>query len=249
MSKFRNSSLALGLLLAAPAAQATTVVATLTGFDPAGATVQRTILTGAGAPQVNATQNVGRFYMDRTGGTDTRTLVGSGVPGDFLAFCVEPRELISIGQSALWQVTALRNGASNIGGIGANKAKQVLELFGRFAPNLSTPMSTMQAGALQISIWEIVRETPGSALDVTTGNISFTGGSQAGMLALAQSYVQAIDGTGPLARGMFALRNNGVQDLLAQTAVPEPSTWSMLIAGFGLVGLNARRRRLRSVAA
>ncbi len=30
--------------------------------------------------------------------------------------------------------------------------------------------------------------------------------------------------------------------------VPEPATWAMLIAGFGLVGLTARRRRLRASA-
>jgi hypothetical protein len=32
-------------------------------------------------------------------------------------------------------------------------------------------------------------------------------------------------------------------------AVPEPSSWALLIAGFGLTGLMARRRRPRSVAA
>lgn len=32
-------------------------------------------------------------------------------------------------------------------------------------------------------------------------------------------------------------------------AVPEPSAWAMLIFGFGLVGVTARRRRLRSVVA
>jgi hypothetical protein len=33
------------------------------------------------------------------------------------------------------------------------------------------------------------------------------------------------------------------------TAVPEPASWAMLIAGFGLVGLTARRRALREVTA
>jgi hypothetical protein len=32
-------------------------------------------------------------------------------------------------------------------------------------------------------------------------------------------------------------------DDIATTAVPEPATWAMLIAGFGLVGFAARRRR------
>ena len=35
----------------------------------------------------------------------------------------------------------------------------------------------------------------------------------------------------------------------AAPAVPEPATWAMLIAGFGLVGASARRRRQASVSA
>ena len=39
-----------------------------------------------------------------------------------------------------------------------------------------------------------------------------------------------------------------IDNILVDSAVPEPSTWLMLIAGFGMVGLAARRRR-SSVAA
>ncbi|WP_353200748.1 PEPxxWA-CTERM sorting domain-containing protein [Sandarakinorhabdus sp.] len=36
---------------------------------------------------------------------------------------------------------------------------------------------------------------------------------------------------------------------LSGTAVPEPASWAMLIAGFGLVGATARRRRISGVSA
>ena len=39
-----------------------------------------------------------------------------------------------------------------------------------------------------------------------------------------------------------------IDNILVDSAVPEPSTWLMLIAGFGMVGIAARRRR-SSVAA
>jgi hypothetical protein len=39
-----------------------------------------------------------------------------------------------------------------------------------------------------------------------------------------------------------------IDNILVDSAVPEPSTWLMLIAGFGMVGVAARRRR-SSVAA
>jgi hypothetical protein len=110
-------------------------------------------------------------------------------------------------------------------------------------------MAALTAGALQLSIWEIVRETPGNPLDVYTGNIYYTGENMPGMIALAQSYVQAIDGFGPRSHRLLALRSVGVQDLVVQAGgVPEPSSWAMLIAGFGLIGATARRRR-RVVAA
>ena len=35
----------------------------------------------------------------------------------------------------------------------------------------------------------------------------------------------------------------GLSGSLAVSAVPEPETWAMLLAGFGLIGAMARRRR------
>jgi hypothetical protein len=48
-----------------------------------------------------------------------------------------------------------------------------------------------------------------------------------------------------------AFRTNGNRNLsvLPTASVPEASTWTMLIAGFGLVGFAARRRKARTVAA
>ncbi len=40
-----------------------------------------------------------------------------------------------------------------------------------------------------------------------------------------------------------------IAEINAGTAVPEPASWAMLIAGFGLVGATLRRRRMASVAA
>lgn len=38
-------------------------------------------------------------------------------------------------------------------------------------------------------------------------------------------------------------------DLTVTVSVPEPATWTMMVAGFGLVGLGVRRRRVTVVAA
>ena len=237
----------------APAANAATVVATYT--SGIGGTVARSIVNGAGGGQYNALQQADRFGMDRTGGTDGRALIGGGLD-DFYAWCIEPREFITAGQSITYNVVPLSLAATNIGGIGAVKAAQVQELFGRFNPSFATPMTATKAGALQIALWEIVRETAGNPLNVYTGNIYFNPGSDSlpGMLTLASSYVSAIDGTGPLARnlrvlsnGQFGVQGSGTQDLVVQ-GVPEPASWAMLILGFGLVGAASRHRK-RAIAA
>jgi hypothetical protein len=253
MSMKTKLVLAAALLAMAPAANAATVVATFT--SGIGGTVGRNILTGPGAPQMNSTQTADRFSMDRTGGSFANTLVGDGST-DFYAWCIEPRETITQGQSVTYTVLPLSQAATNLGGIGTAKAYQVRELFGRFNPSFATPLTALQAGAFQIALWEIVRETAGNPLDLSTGNVYFDAGSDSlpGMLALASSYVTALDGTGPMAKnlkvlsnGTFGVQGSGGQDLVVQS-VPEPESWVMLIMGFGLIGA-ASRRRAKAVAA
>ncbi len=243
------------LLALATPSHAGTVIASFLGPNPAGGLVQRTILTGPGAPQINSTQAPERFDMLRTGGTSLATLVGSGVGTDFYGFCIEPRQFLA-SRATTYDLVPLSQGATNLGGIGAVKADEITELFGRYAPNLNAPMTSLKAGALQIAIWEIVRELPSNPLDTTAGNISFTGPENpSGMIALAQSYVQSIDGTGPRAVGLVALDNGifgdpgtdaGTQDMLVQLQVPEPATLSVLALGsLGLAGARMVRRRRR----
>lgn len=59
-----------------------------------------------------------------------------------------------------------------------------------------------------------------------------------------QSYTLAFDGLAATDSTVFI---DNVSAIL--TPVPEPASWAMLIAGFGLVGLASRRRRRMSVVA
>jgi hypothetical protein len=170
------------------------------------------------------------------------------LPGQFLAFCIEPREFVSQGSNYTYTVSTLEQGATNIGGMGVAKANLLRELFGRYDPVLSTQLDALHASAMQIAIWEIVRETSG-VLNVTNGNIKFQNGADQAAVNLAQSYLSSLDGHGPMLNNLYALTNFGAQDVIIQYTTPEPATFltlgTALIAGSCLLrrrSLTARRR-------
>lgn len=245
--------LALALLSGAPAMAASTINATLTGYNAGALTaVSRTIIAG---PVANETLGVttSRMVLDRTGGTGAGQLLGGATSSSFVAFCLEPQQFILIGAPVIYSVRPLSFAANSLGGIGATKADKLRELFGRNATSGgSATMTTALAAALQISIWEIVAETD-SSLNATAGNIRFTAAgatvtdttNSRAAIRGAGLMLGAISGAvnAPRANNLLLLQSQTGQDLLVFGMVPEPQSWAMLIAGFGLVGAAMRRRR------
>jgi hypothetical protein len=244
------------LAAAAPAAATFTVNATATGQISAQAA--RFAYTAPGSTTtVRNTVTSTRINMVSNSSSYRYAFLGGQTLGSFVAFCIEPLEPLGFDTDFDYDVVQLQRAASGIGGIGLAKANLIRELFGRFAPDGGhAAMTGPDSAAFQLAIWEIVMERPGNPLNInstTAGAGDFTINSPLNpnplvSFNLAQSWLGQLDGTGPRAKGLVVLQNGtfgqagGRQDLLAFAGVPEPASWAMLIAGFGLTGTMLRRR-------
>lgn len=91
-----------------------------------------------------------------------------------------------------------------------------------------------------------------SAATIGHGEVNVTANVAGGFIplpAIPQPWIAEIDGgTIHFGAGDGTPENNFGGVSLRVTAVPEPATWSMLIAGFGLIGAALRRRRAPAIA-
>lgn len=174
------------------------------------------------------TGRAGLYRWTRTGGTY------GGAQGEFMTFCTELTEHVRAGTDYCYDIMTLES-APNTGAMGAGKANLVRELFGRYyTPAFGVALNQTRAVAMQLAIWEIVYENSG-VLNLAGGSVRLTNNHGAGV-ALAQSYLDSLDGTGPLNTTIVVMSKAGAQDHI----VPTPG--AMALAGLGLLAAGRRRR-------
>jgi hypothetical protein len=104
--------------------------------------------------------------------------------------------------------------------------------------------SAVTEAAFQIAVWEIAYESANNPYSLTSGAISFSGGSAqtSGALTLAASWLAAL-GSGP-SGGVQVLESRDHQDVI-YAPVPEPGTYTLMAAGLAVMGFMVRRQRPR----
>ncbi|MBV6431202.1 MAG: hypothetical protein IANPNBLG_01331 [Bryobacteraceae bacterium] len=237
------------LLSAAPAFTATVTVLFNAPYSPS-ITVERTVDGGANW----YLQDPGQFNFSLVSGPN-------GIPSQFYTFCVEPREFLSPGQTYTYNLARVEDAATNIGGMGATKANLLRELLNDYYPDFSVAVDELHAAALQVSIWEIVRENQQGVgtYALSTGDVQYRNWSDSGACTpgqytcvqdLAQLWLDSLTGTGgPYMQDVGALTLvGGVQDVLVQfrgenPLIPEPGTF--LLTGTALILAWAGLRRTR----
>jgi len=224
--------------------------ASLTGtldikHDGYGANSSITIYGGG----LNGTNtNAGVFALHKSGSTGSGDLWDDTV---IAGFCIDLLQN-STSTTTTYDVISLDQAPRPIafldGPMGEQKKDLLRELWGRFydsaweAGNTYTSTQNSDAEAFGAAIWEIVYEdyTGVSAdYDISADGTDGSRGFKAENLDIIQanSYLHALDGTGPMAN-LAAFSNDCNQDFVAE--VPEPATIALL--AFGAVTLFGKKR-------
>jgi hypothetical protein len=119
----------------------------------------------------------------------------------------------------------------------ANTYNFTFTTTGKFDVLVQMQASAFKPSVPQLLAFSLFKGVPGSGVFVTNSGAPITGPAIDTILQAGQYYVQ-IDSSTLINKG-----DEFVTGGLTLSAVPEPATWAMMITGFGLLGLAARRRR------
>lgn len=154
----------------------------------------------------------------------------------FTAYCAELTQQFSFGVTYDYALFA---------GSAYFSAQKEADLSRLFTGAAGFVVDATTSAAMQAAIWEVIYET-GSAYDLNGGVFGATPGDASDTASFAA--FATINGVlGALASystsfTIGVLSNGTTQDFVIAT-IPEPGTWALLVAGLGVTGLMARRRK------
>ncbi len=161
----------------------------------------------------------------------------------FVSYCVDLYEYLP----RFGTVNNTYNEVSAAGFFGA-KLDAVGRLFTGFAGGVDT---ALESAAFQLALWEIKYET-GATYNLSSGSASFTdlAWGNGNAVAIAQTYLAGLSGFANnvqlhVLTSVDGRRIDGKQDVVYATAVPEPSTYALMLAGLAGLGMVARRRQAK----
>ena len=150
----------------------------------------------------------------------------------FLAFCLDPHVALS----------NTSNSYSSGAFAASDAVKRLYEgYYASSIANVSTNANS--AAAFQVALWELNNDDS----NVLTGDLRFKSLSNA-VVSEANFMLKDATTGGATIKNLYNYTslssvNPASQTLLSVSPVPEAQTWAMLVAGLGLLGFMARRRK------
>lgn len=155
----------------------------------------------------------------------------------FLAYCIDPFQWASSTPTAYT--------LSSLGSLGSSQAANVTKLYSQ--SYASTSGNNVNSAAFQLALWELAKDDG----VLTTGAVHTTSSTNASVVAAANNMISNVK-TGVAGSTSYSFNlytSSTKQDFLVASVasvspVPEPNTYALMIAGLGLIGFTASRRRI-----
>jgi hypothetical protein len=162
----------------------------------------------------------------------------------FQSWCVDIFHSFSF---AISSVDVLQSASSIFGTAKANDLGRLYTIAGSSVSAPGAGTSAANSSAFQLAVWEIVNEKGGSLYNLGSGNFKATGTGD----SIAQGWLSALNTTSTASAYSVNIwsvtgqgaSGTGAQDVAVFAPIPEPQTYVMMMAGLGLMGFVARRRR------
>jgi hypothetical protein len=164
-------------------------------------------------------------------------------PAGIIAYCIDIFQTLTFG--TLYNDYATSSLAAD-GGLTAARKGGISQLFHGFYDTSLT--SSTNSAAFQLALWEIAFETdPGRNVD--GANLADRGvtyatspNTPANVITIADAWLAGLGSFSTDTAGITTYRSGVHQDLISYQHVPEPATWTLLVAGLGLLAFMAHRR-------
>jgi PEP-CTERM motif len=214
-------------------------------------TLDNTLYGGGSAATVvgSGVSSAGAFTGSMSGAPGYSLLSSSNpaLAGVGFTFCVEINANIVFGTNPNYEIVNPNNGAGYGSWVGSANASaighQIDQLMYLGLANVATaaPAQVAQSfAALQLALWETIQDhSPGYSYSFVTGSFAATGAA----LPQASALLASLSASTPSPVHYYVLYDGSHQDLLA-VAVPEPSSYALMLGG--LVGVLALARRRSS---
>jgi hypothetical protein len=220
-------------------------------YIPASVTLNNTLYGGGSAASVAGTgiTSAGAFVGSMSGAPGY-SLLGSSNPalaGVGFTFCVEINANIVFGLNPNYEIVNPNNGLGYSSWVGSPNAPAIshqidqLMFLGLANVAAAAPAQVAESlAALQLALWETIQDHSASySYSFATGSFAASGAA----LSQASALLASLSASTPSPVHYYVLYDGSHQDLLA-VAVPEPSTYALMLSGLlGVLALARRRSR------